>query len=82
MRAFLRKQRLWDSRWLCNHPFLDGNKRVGHAAMETFLVLNGYELDASVDDQEQVILKLAAGSLNREDFTAWVQTHLQVRPVD
>lgn len=28
-----------------NHPFLDGNKRVGHAAMETFLVLNGFELD-------------------------------------
>ena len=24
-----------------NHPFVDGNKRVGHAAMETFLVLNG-----------------------------------------
>jgi death-on-curing protein len=26
---------------VCNHPFVDGNKRVGHAAMETFLVLNG-----------------------------------------
>jgi len=24
-----------------NHPFIDGNKRIGHAAMETFLVLNG-----------------------------------------
>jgi death-on-curing protein len=28
------------------HPFVDGNKRVGHAAMETFLVLNGTEIDA------------------------------------
>lgn len=27
-----------------NHPFVDGNKRTGHAALETFLVLNGYEL--------------------------------------
>ena len=27
-----------------NHPFADGNKRVGHAAMETFLILNGYEI--------------------------------------
>ena len=34
-----------------NHPFVDGNKRVGHAAMETFLVLNGTEIDAAVDDQ-------------------------------
>lgn len=30
------------------HAFLDGNKRVGHAAMETFLILNGAEIDASV----------------------------------
>ena len=29
-----------------NHPFVDGNKRVGHAAMETFLILNGAEIDA------------------------------------
>ena len=27
---------------VCNHPFLDGNKRVGHAALETFLMLNGF----------------------------------------
>jgi death-on-curing protein len=30
-----------------NHPFVDGNKRVGHAAMETFLILNGYEINAT-----------------------------------
>src|SRR5687767_14564148 len=34
-----------------NHPFVDGNKRLGHAAMETFLILNVAELDAGVDDQ-------------------------------
>ncbi|RLS55406.1 MAG: type II toxin-antitoxin system death-on-curing family toxin [Planctomycetota bacterium] len=27
-----------------NHPFVDGNKRSGHSAMETFLILNGFEL--------------------------------------
>ncbi len=67
---------------VCNHPFLDGNKRVGHAAMETFLVLNGWELAASVDEQEQVILRLAAGRLKRDEFTAWVQSHLQQRPAE
>src|SRR5438105_15057603 len=67
---------------VCNHPFLDGNKRVGHAALETFLVLNGWELVAGVDEQEQVILQLAAGILKREDFTAWVQSHLQQRPAE
>ncbi len=67
---------------VCNHPFLDGNKRVGHAAMETFLVLNGWELAAGVDEQEQVILQLAAGSLKRGEFTAWVQAHLHQRPTE
>jgi death-on-curing protein len=43
------------------HPFLDGNKRTGHAAMETFLVLNGYEVSAPADEQERVMLQLAAG---------------------
>lgn len=42
-----------------NHPFIDGNKRIGHAAMEVFLVLNGFEINAAVDEQEQVILQLA-----------------------
>jgi death-on-curing protein len=59
-----------------NHPFIDGNKRVGHAAMETFLVLNGHELNAPVNEQEHVILQLAAGALGRADFTDWVRTHL------
>ena len=32
-----------------NHPFVDGNKRVGHAAMETMLMLNGFELTVGVE---------------------------------
>jgi death-on-curing protein len=59
-----------------NHPFLDGNKRVGHAAMETFLILNGYEINALLVEQENVILNLAAGELNREALREWVQGHL------
>jgi death-on-curing protein len=59
-----------------NHPFVDGNKRVGHAAMETFLVLNGHEVSAPVDEQEKVFLDLAAGTIEREDFTNWLRAHL------
>ncbi len=60
-----------------NHPFVDGNKRVGHAAMETFLVLNGYELDADVEDGETVMLELASGFLTREEVADWVKTHVK-----
>lgn len=62
-----------------NHPFVDGNKRAAHAAMEVFLVLNGYEIEASVDEQEQIFLSLAAGELEREAFAAWVRAHLTER---
>ena len=58
-----------------NHPFVDGNKRVGHAAMETFLVLNHWELDATVDVAERTILALADGMLSREEFVQWVNDH-------
>ena len=57
-----------------NHPFLDGNKRIGHAAMETLLVLNGYEIDAPVDEQEQVVFRMASGEMEREEFTSWLQS--------
>ncbi len=58
-----------------NHPFVDGNKRIGHAAMETLLIMNGSELRAPVDDQERIMLDLAAGNLSREDFVEWVTQH-------
>jgi death-on-curing protein len=58
-----------------NHAFVDGNKRIGHAAMETFLVLNGYELSGDVDEQEHIILSVAASEMQREEFTDWVRTH-------
>lgn len=59
-----------------NHPFVDGNKRIGHAAIEAFLLLNGHEIDDPVDDQEQIILQVAAGELSRAAFGAWLQQHV------
>ena len=63
-----------------NHPFVDANKRVGHAAMETFLILNGAEIDAFVDDQEHLILDLAAGRIDRSHLTDWLRHHLRPLP--
>jgi death-on-curing protein len=60
-----------------NHPFLDGNKRIGHAAMEVFLLLNGHEIAASCDEQEALIMRLAASKLDRDELTEWLQAHVQ-----
>lgn len=62
---------------ILNHAFVDGNKRIGHAALETFLALNGFEIFASIDEAEHIVLRLAAGELSREEWTSWVQSHLQ-----
>lgn len=64
-----------------NHPFVDGNKRTAHAALEVFLVLNGFEVNASVDEQEAIMLDLAAGTLKREALTDWLGQHVQSRRV-
>ena len=62
-----------------NHPFVDGNKRIAHAAMAVFLDLNGFAVDASVDEQERVMLDLAAGNISREALTSWLVGHVMAR---
>jgi death-on-curing protein len=62
-----------------NHPFVDGNKPVAHAAMEVFVLLNGQELIGSVDAQERLMLDLADGRITREQLTEWLERH--IRPI-
>lgn len=62
-----------------NHPFVDGNKRIGHAAMEVFLLLNGHEIDASVDDQETIIIDVASGEVSRIALSEWISKHIVER---
>lgn len=61
-----------------NHPFVDGNKRAGVAAMIAFLVDNGWRFEATADEAEPVILQLAAAEIDKRTFTQWVRKH--VRP--
>jgi death-on-curing protein len=60
-----------------NHPFVDGNKRTAHAAMETLLVLNGSEIVASVDEQERLMTEVAAGRAARSEMVAWLRDHVR-----
>lgn len=57
-----------------SHGFLDGNKRIAHAAMEVFLVMNDMEISASVDEQERFMLSLAAGEVSREALADWLRS--------
>ncbi len=59
-----------------NHAFVDGNKRIGHHAMEYFLALNGFEISDSVDNQEKIVLSLAASEIGRDEFLEWLRAHV------
>ena len=60
-----------------NHPYRDGNKRVGFLAMVTFLGINGLDFDASEQEVVTRILSLADGSLSEEQLAEWIRSHIQ-----
>jgi death-on-curing protein len=62
-----------------NHPFIDGNKRIGHAAAEVFLLMNGFEIVARMEEQEQIVMRLAASEVGREEFTEWLRANIVKR---
>ena len=59
-----------------NHPFVDGNKRIGTHAMLVFLVINNAELSYSDDELMHLILGIAAGEYDDKHLLNWLQQHL------
>ena len=58
-----------------NHPFIDGNKRIGAHAMLVLLAHNGIELIYTQDELSDIILKIAASTVSYEDLLAWILKH-------
>ncbi len=63
-----------------NHPYRDGNKRVGFLAMAVFLGLNGYELEVAEADVVTIMVRLAAGDLSELALAKWIRAHLVPLP--
>jgi len=60
-----------------NHPFLDGNKRIGFVTGALFLALNGYQLIATEADAAIRTLALAAGEMTEKAYAAWLEANSQ-----
>ena len=56
-----------------NHPFVDGNKRIGFTAAALFLAANGYRLEAAEADATLQTLALAARELDEPGYAAWLK---------
>lgn len=62
---------------ISNHPFLDGNKRIGTHVMLVFLEINQLSLSYKDDDLITAILQVASGTLDYNSLLDWVKEHLE-----
>lgn len=60
-----------------NHPFIDGNKRTALVVCETFLIDNGFALDASDAELAVLFEALAAGELSEDELAEWFRERVQ-----
>jgi death-on-curing protein len=60
---------------IVNHPFLDGNKRIGYVLMRLFLNKNGFDILATEDEKFDFIISIASGQLHFESIVIWLKKH-------
>jgi death-on-curing protein len=58
-----------------NHPFIDGNKRVGAVAADVFLNLNGIQLTAGEDEYAELVLSTARGEMGKSAIAEFLRAH-------
>lgn len=57
------------------HPFVDGNKRTGWTAARVFLLLNGFGLNASTENAETTVRRVAQGEMEPTELAEWMRVH-------
>lgn len=62
-----------------NHPYRDGNKRIGFLVLITFLGINDCDLDATDAEVVDLFVALAAGEVSEDQLTGWVRAHTHVQ---
>ena len=60
---------------LVNHPFIDGNKRIGYFLMRTVLLESGYDIKADADDTYYLIIDVASGKVKFDDIVVWLRAN-------
>jgi death on curing protein len=60
-----------------NHPFIDGNKRVGTVAADVFLTLNGSQLTAMKEDLLDLVLSVARGETSKSAVAEFFRANVK-----
>ena len=61
---------------IVNHPFVDGNKRMGYVLMRLLLMKYGYDIAASENQKYDFIIGIANGQLKTEQIYNWLEQHV------
>ena len=56
-----------------NHPFTDGNKRTALHSMYVYLIINGFDITATQQDVENMIIDVASGNMTNVELAQWLQ---------
>jgi death-on-curing protein len=62
---------------ITNHPFIDGNKRVGYVIMRLYLLDNGLDIDFNPDEKYEFVISIAASKIKFIDICDWIKKHLK-----
>jgi death-on-curing protein len=63
-----------------NHPFIDGNKRIGVASAIVFLEMNDFTLDVNQDELAEFVLSVARGEIDKNQIRIFLEQHVHPKP--
>ena len=59
-----------------NHPFIDGNKRIGYVLMRLTLLNEGMDILATEEEKYEFVIEIASGKIDYESILNWIKIHL------
>ena len=60
-----------------NHPFIDGNKRVGYTLMRLTLLLDGSDIETDENSKYEFVISIAEGKISFDEIRSWIESNLK-----